>query len=88
MTLLGDAAHLPAPNGEGANLAMYDGAELGEALAAHPDDVEAALAAYEQAMFPRSAEAAADGARLHELMFGDDAPHSLITAFAGAERSA
>lgn len=87
VTLLGDAAHLSVPNGEGANLAMYDGAELGKALAAHPDDVEAALTAYERAMFPRSAEAAADGTRLHELMFGDHAPHSLITAFLGDEQT-
>ncbi|MFH8410973.1 FAD-dependent oxidoreductase [Streptomyces sp. NPDC018019] len=81
VTLLGDAAHLSAPNGEGANLAMLDGAELGKALAAHPGDVEAALAEYEQAMFPRGAEAAAEGTRLHEFLFGDNAPHALVTAF-------
>ncbi|MGR3938108.1 FAD-dependent oxidoreductase [Streptomyces sp. BRA346] len=87
VTLLGDAAHLAAPNGEGANLAMYDGAELGKALAAHPDDVETALTAYEQAMFPRGAKAATDGTRLHEYLFGDDAPHGLITAFTDAEQT-
>ncbi|MFE3944876.1 FAD-dependent oxidoreductase [Streptomyces sp. NPDC059118] len=81
VTLLGDAAHLSVPNGEGANLAMYDGAELGKAIAAHPGDIERALTVYEQAMFPRSTEAAADGMQLNELLFGDDAPHSLIAAF-------
>ncbi|MFC5062667.1 FAD-dependent oxidoreductase [Actinomycetospora atypica] len=81
VTLVGDAAHLAPPNGEGANLAMQDGAELGLALTRHGDDVEAALAEYEQALFPRGAEAAADGERLYRLMFGDDAPHGLVRAF-------
>ncbi|MFD7714205.1 FAD-dependent oxidoreductase [Streptomyces sp. NPDC059786] len=88
VTLVGDAAHLAAPNGEGANLAMYDGAELGKALAAHPDDVETALAGYERAMFPRSAGAAADGDELHALLFGDDAPHGLVAMFTGTEPDA
>ena len=83
VTLIGDAAHVAVPNGEGANLAMLDGAELGTALAAHPDDVEAALAEYERALFPRSAAAAADGFELHEIMFGADSPRSLLDMFAG-----
>lgn len=81
VTLLGDAAHLMVPNGEGANLAMYDGAELGKAIAAHPGDVEAALAEYELALFPRSAEAAADS--ILELFLDDNAPHGLVAMFTG-----
>lgn len=83
MTLIGDAAHLAAPNGEGANLALYDGAELGRALAAHPDDVEAALTAFEEAMFLRTAAANAEAPDLG-VMLGDDAPHNLIRAFSGS----
>jgi 2-polyprenyl-6-methoxyphenol hydroxylase-like FAD-dependent oxidoreductase len=83
VTLIGDAAHLAPPNGEGANLAMLDGAELGQAIAAHPGEVEVALAGYEEAMFPRSAEAA--GAEdTYDLMLGDDAPHSWIAMMSGA----
>ncbi|MQS16621.1 FAD-dependent monooxygenase [Streptomyces kaniharaensis] len=87
VTLVGDAAHLAVPNGEGANLAMLDGAELGLALAAHPDDTEAALTAYERAMFPRAARSAAEGAELSELLHGDDAPHGLIALFGEGEHT-
>lgn len=81
VTLLGDAAHLMAPSGEGANLAMYDGAELGKAIAADPGDVEAALRAYEEALFPRSASEAAEANRILEVCFGDNAPQSLLDFF-------
>jgi 2-polyprenyl-6-methoxyphenol hydroxylase-like FAD-dependent oxidoreductase len=62
VTLLGDAAHVAAPDGEGANLAMQDGAELGRTIAAHPEDIEAALTEYELALFVRGAEHAAAAA--------------------------
>lgn len=86
VTLIGDAAHLMAPAGDGANLAMLDGAELGAALAANPGDAEAALAVYEAKLFPRSAEAAAGSAEVLDACLGDDAPHSLVR-FLGEARA-
>jgi 2-polyprenyl-6-methoxyphenol hydroxylase-like FAD-dependent oxidoreductase len=83
VTLLGDAAHLMAPSGEGANLAMLDGAELGQSIAAQPHDLEAALAVYEETMFARSAKAAVDAEKILALLIDDDTPHRLVEMLSG-----
>lgn len=87
VTLIGDAAHVAAPNGEGANLAMLDGADLAQSLAAHPDDIETALTEYERAIFPRSAATATEGTELYALMFGESTPHGLISMFTAQEQA-
>ncbi len=87
VTLIGDAAHVTVPGGDGANLAMLDGAELGEAIAAHPDDVEKALASYEDVMFPRSEAAAVAAHQTISLVFGEGAPAGLLGVFRGLSAS-
>lgn len=77
VTLIGDAAHLMPPNGEGANLAMLDGAELAQALASH-DDVEAALASFEEAMLVRAVKTAEESEEMLQSLFGDEPPQKLL----------
>ncbi|RBQ03975.1 FAD-dependent oxidoreductase [Pedobacter miscanthi] len=55
ITLIGDAAHLMPPNGEGVNLAMQDALDLSECLSNGSfTNLHDAIAAYETMMFERA----------------------------------
>lgn len=74
VTLLGDAAHLMPPLGAGANLAMLEGAELAESIAAGPGDLDEAVRAFEERMWARAGKwAKITTAGLERLVSADPA---------------
>jgi 2-polyprenyl-6-methoxyphenol hydroxylase-like FAD-dependent oxidoreductase len=81
VTLVGDAAHLMPPVGEGANMALLDGALLGLALAAHAEDFPTAVEAYEREMFERTSAAARMSADLQELLMSPGAARKMLAFF-------
>jgi 2-polyprenyl-6-methoxyphenol hydroxylase-like FAD-dependent oxidoreductase len=79
LTLIGDAAHLMLPSGEGVNLAMIDALELAEAIGtanaqgASGEGLKKYIGEYEAKMWKRSQESAEEAARLNEIMFSEGA---------------
>lgn len=60
---------------------LLDGALLGLALAARPDDYPAAVKEYESEMFERAGTAGRRCADMHELMASPDASRRLLAFF-------
>ena len=88
VTLLGDAAHLMPPLGVGANLALLDGAELAESIAAAPGrgDLDEAVRAFEERMWARAGKwAKITTAGLERLVSPD--PTEALALFDGVQPS-
>lgn len=82
VTLLGDAAHIMPPSGEGVNLAMLDALELSESLTSGEFiDIKAAIAAYEASMQERGTAEARSSIEISQWMRADDAQERLLQLF-------
>ncbi|GAA6819166.1 NAD(P)/FAD-dependent oxidoreductase [Helicobacter pylori] len=81
ITLIGDAAHLMAPSGEGANLAMIDAYDLANAIENNYNNIDTAIEVYENKMYPRSEEEAIESHEALDNVLGKDSPHKLISFF-------
>ncbi|KAH6714296.1 hypothetical protein BKA61DRAFT_519412 [Leptodontidium sp. MPI-SDFR-AT-0119] len=74
VTLVGDAAHLTIPNGEGVNVAMTDALELASKIVEYKgteENFERAVREYEAGMFPRGRATIDEGRAMADGMFGE-----------------
>jgi 2-polyprenyl-6-methoxyphenol hydroxylase-like FAD-dependent oxidoreductase len=86
VALIGDAAHVTLPNGEGVNQAMADALKLASLIAEHgAEKLDQAVQEYEADMFPRAIATIAEGKGMADIMFaeGPEPFVQLMNSFAG-----
>ncbi|KAI0544981.1 monooxygenase [Xylaria curta] len=95
VTLLGDAAHVALPNGEGVNLAMFDSLRLFQCLSAELPKkgeeifdaqadaaaIERAIVAYETEMRTKAGEHVIDGIQMNDMMYKADGAQRMTAFF-------
>ncbi|KAJ2958115.1 hypothetical protein NQZ79_g6229 [Umbelopsis isabellina] len=81
VTLIGDAAHLTVPTGDGVNNALYDSEELARQIIKYGiDNLDFAVVEYEKEMQPRALKAIEKGQWFTKHFFGADAPQNFLQA--------
>ena len=81
VTLIGDAAHLMPPVGEGANQAMLDAAELAGELAANPADPDRRSGRTKSRCSARIHPIAEMSARVQAMMLSPTAAEDIVRFF-------
>ncbi|GAB1744734.1 hypothetical protein NU219Hw_g2408t1 [Hortaea werneckii] len=77
-TLIGDAAHLCIPSGEGVNVAINDALQLVQRITEYGlHDLDHAVAEYEKQMFPRAVATAEDAEHAKKL-WAPDSPNGFL----------
>ncbi|MBL4676613.1 MAG: FAD-dependent monooxygenase [Mucilaginibacter sp.] len=82
VTIIGDAAHLMPPSGEGVNTAMLDALDLSEYLTdGTHNNLQAAIAMFEKLMRARGSNLAVEALEYNELLYSENALTDIVRMF-------
>ncbi|KAK5709934.1 hypothetical protein LTR17_019322 [Elasticomyces elasticus] len=87
ISLIGDAAHLEIPDGEGVNRALTDGVSLARSIVKHHEggDFDLAVREYEAEMLPRVRGEIKSNEVKIKLLWSSDAPKGFVDAVMGGD---